>query len=714
MPLIRCLPIASKQDQQTYDALVKYVIDNLTAPPAHVFLDLDLLVARTLSVIYGSSQSVRGALAGSLTSLDRASTNSAGTRGSDTFTNSGQFQCLAHDFQDCQVMTSEHLVRIVQRVIDMPAVFLRDAPARIAKYLDAAAIEWRKYVRPGNVLLEATAKQASSFDLRKQASSLSKLALPKAKSDVLVTNENMSVDQHPFVKSKSRKNAYCEKCFQEIGDEDPYECEVCNYFCHKNCRNTVNVGCSALGHRSASVDDDVDPTLPFSTRLRLLIDRYQSAQKEIEVATNIRDGIVRISKAKGDVKESKLFSSSKSKLGSRTPSSNLASVSSSMAGGLGAQLEQSDKKISILRREQTRNLTLIALMISSVPKGRFEHSQSPEFPADALMFARQQIKDLPESAPVKIMFREHHHRASAHTSTSMMINSGMDTKETIESIIDKYNESTANVMAPEDVRLCFEDIDGTERTLSPEDRPIVIWHMLKGDVTFIIAQRITPITLSRITNRTTTENISHTKIVDLRDKRLAILMEIIETEKNYVDNLTNAIRFFLLPISNSGLVPKPTAIGIFSNMQDLLKLHTKILEAMNHKLAQDSAVGGRFSELFNEHMDAFPTSYTTYCGNLNSSQRTLTKLRDSNVEFAKFIRECESRRQLSRLTLDDILIQPLHRITRYPILLKRLLSATPDTHPDFKPLTAVTDRLGKITATVNEIVKRKENEYRIR
>ncbi|KAI8341097.1 hypothetical protein BC941DRAFT_347040, partial [Chlamydoabsidia padenii] len=58
--------------------------------------------------------------------------------------------------------------------------------------------------------------------------------------------------------------------------------------------------------------------------------------------------------------------------------------------------------------------------------------------------------------------------------------------------------------------------------------------------------------------------------------------------------------------------------------------------------------------------------------------------------------------------LGSLLIKPVQRVLKYPLLLKELLSATPPDHPDYENLTIANNEIQNVADHVNEIKRRKD------
>ena len=58
-------------------------------------------------------------------------------------------------------------------------------------------------------------------------------------------------------------------------------------------------------------------------------------------------------------------------------------------------------------------------------------------------------------------------------------------------------------------------------------------------------------------------------------------------------------------------------------------------------------------------------------------------------------------------------MKPMHRVTRYPILFKRLLSVVQDNHPLYNKLDFLINRFEELVKEVNENVRIKDSLCRI-
>ena len=99
--------------------------------------------------------------------------------------------------------------------------------------------------------------------------------------------------------------------------------------------------------------------------------------------------------------------------------------------------------------------------------------------------------------------------------------------------------------------------------------------------------------------------------------------------------------------------------------------------------------------------------YSDYLKNHDAANKKLQVLQ-RNPKVAIWLKEC--RDWASDLTtawdLDSLLVKPVQRILKYPLLLTELLDSTPPDHPDHTPLLSALEEVTNISVRINEMKKR--------
>lgn len=75
------------------------------------------------------------------------------------------------------------------------------------------------------------------------------------------------------------------------------------------------------------------------------------------------------------------------------------------------------------------------------------------------------------------------------------------------------------------------------------------------------------------------------------------------------------------------------------------------------------------------------TAYVTFCGKQLDSAILLQKLTDESTAFRELVRKCQNNVATKGMPLSSFLIKPMQRITKYPLLIGKIIESTPEDHP---------------------------------
>jgi hypothetical protein len=111
--------------------------------------------------------------------------------------------------------------------------------------------------------------------------------------------------------------------------------------------------------------------------------------------------------------------------------------------------------------------------------------------------------------------------------------------------------------------------------------------------------------------------------------------------------------------------------------------------------------------VFGQNMARMEKVYSEYLKNHDSANKKLQALQQ-NPKVNIWLKEC--RQWASDLTtawdLDSLLVKPVQRILKYPLLLAQLLEATPEDHPDFTAIDVAVREMTGVSFRINEMKKR--------
>jgi hypothetical protein len=195
-----------------------------------------------------------------------------------------------------------------------------------------------------------------------------------------------------------------------------------------------------------------------------------------------------------------------------------------------------------------------------------------------------------------------------------------------------------------------------------------------------------------------------------RETRENVVLELITTETDYCSCLQLCIDTFYTSHRTASHLLLPDEMEmLFSKLNDVIYISqklTKRLEAdVKLKPFSDQIVGLCFIDL----KDEIQKIYAIYCRNHDNVISILEKY-ESNEEVMDYINErlTVMRRQSTVFDLGSVLIKPVQRILKYPLLLSELVKVTEDDHVDKPHLLTAVAAMTDVAATINEYKRRKD------
>jgi len=111
-------------------------------------------------------------------------------------------------------------------------------------------------------------------------------------------------------------------------------------------------------------------------------------------------------------------------------------------------------------------------------------------------------------------------------------------------------------------------------------------------------------------------------------------------------------------------------------------------------------------DVFKRHMTEMEEVYTRYLRNHDNANKKLQSLQQTN-DVKIWLESCQSYSKdlTSAWNLDSLLVKPVQRILKYPLLLQQLIESTPDDHPDRNALSESLQELTRVSMEINEKTK---------
>ncbi|PPQ90535.1 hypothetical protein CVT25_015849 [Psilocybe cyanescens] len=183
-----------------------------------------------------------------------------------------------------------------------------------------------------------------------------------------------------------------------------------------------------------------------------------------------------------------------------------------------------------------------------------------------------------------------------------------------------------------------------------------------------------------------------------------IIREMVETERKYVQDL-EIMQKYSNALSQANLMDQDTIHLLFPNLNKLLNFQRKFLIRLE-STAEMPWQEQRWGQHFLESEDEFIV-YEPYCANYTNATELMLANEQNLVPLNHLINV--------KGELPGLLIKPIQRICKYPLLLDSLIKAcSPSTYDHYDELKRGSDAAKRITDKINEAQRRAENEQTVK
>ena len=198
-----------------------------------------------------------------------------------------------------------------------------------------------------------------------------------------------------------------------------------------------------------------------------------------------------------------------------------------------------------------------------------------------------------------------------------------------------------------------------------------------------------------------------------RTKRHGIIMELYQTETNYLSILKTIIKEFKEPLeaeeaNGNPLIDTEDRKTIFDKLPNLHAVHSKIQSKLFHIVNnwnEDVSIG----KIFLESIDDLQKSYPPFVNFFEIAKETLDKADKSNPRFHAFLKVRATKPECGRQSLGDLFIRPVQRLPSVLLLVTDLLKKTDASHFDHKFIEEALEKLKEVTSHINEDKRKTES-----
>ncbi|XP_046852424.1 rho guanine nucleotide exchange factor 11-like isoform X2 [Xenia sp. Carnegie-2017] len=200
-------------------------------------------------------------------------------------------------------------------------------------------------------------------------------------------------------------------------------------------------------------------------------------------------------------------------------------------------------------------------------------------------------------------------------------------------------------------------------------------------------------------------------------KRLEIINELVYTERTHVRTLKVLHKVFYKPWLKAKIEYETVGKLLFPNLEELIKIHKSLVQAMLDKRGEDGYVNEIGDVLLNRFDDQpgeeAKEAFAKFCQGQNNALELIKAKQKEKRKLDEFIQQCESNPLCRKLALQGIISSSYQRLTKYPLFLDSLLKATPSSNSDHPRLVKAIKICKQILEYVNQAVKDYEDQQHL-
>ncbi|XP_064354844.1 rho guanine nucleotide exchange factor 2 isoform X2 [Dromaius novaehollandiae] len=208
-------------------------------------------------------------------------------------------------------------------------------------------------------------------------------------------------------------------------------------------------------------------------------------------------------------------------------------------------------------------------------------------------------------------------------------------------------------------------------------------------------------------------------------KRQDVIYELIQTEIHHVRTLKIMANMFRKGMLEELQLEPATVQSIFPCVDELGQIHERflaqLLERRRESLAQDSNknfVINRLGDiLVNQFSGAsaeqLKKAYSEFCSRHNKAVKLYKELLTRDKRFQQFIRRMTRLPLLRRHGVPECILLVTQRITKYPVLIERVLKNSKDNEADYADLSRALKLVKELISSINEEVHTFEMNARL-
>ncbi|XP_043100441.1 A-kinase anchor protein 13-like isoform X2 [Puntigrus tetrazona] len=208
-------------------------------------------------------------------------------------------------------------------------------------------------------------------------------------------------------------------------------------------------------------------------------------------------------------------------------------------------------------------------------------------------------------------------------------------------------------------------------------------------------------------------------------KRQDIIYELIQTEMHHLRTLRIMSDVYSKGLLTDLQLEAQMAEKMFPVLEELLELHSFFFSSLLERKKEGqlegtdgfiiNRIGDVLVSLFSEsNAESMKKIYGRFCSRHSEAVNFYKELHARDKHFQAFIRKKMSSSVVRRLSIPECILLVTQRITKYPVLLQRILQHTKETEEDFEDLTQALQLVKDIIASVDSKVNEHEKKKRLK
>ncbi|XP_055010223.1 A-kinase anchor protein 13 isoform X2 [Boleophthalmus pectinirostris] len=211
-------------------------------------------------------------------------------------------------------------------------------------------------------------------------------------------------------------------------------------------------------------------------------------------------------------------------------------------------------------------------------------------------------------------------------------------------------------------------------------------------------------------------------------KRQDIIYELMQTEMHHIRTLRILSEVYSKGLQKEVQLEAHTLDRLFPALDELLDLHTQYLLRLLERKRGCQQEGGStdgaviihsigdivLSQFSGPNGESMKRVYGKFCSCHNEAVNFYKDLLTKDKRFKTFIKKKMSSSIVRRLGIPECILLVTQRITKYPVLVQRLLQHTKEGSEDFEDLTEALRLVKEVIAAVDEKVNEHEKRQRLK